>query len=125
MTRPHDLLPASATLQKSPHVQLCIRFFGSFASRSPTGSQPATAAVEALLQQVAAHTAAGDKDVRQHACQLLHQLLEHLPVQVLQDDAVLDSVAEALTERLRDKLPAVRAEAVQALCDLTRFFEVR
>lgn len=123
-SQPYEAYDIFCTPQKSPHVQHCITFFGSFASRAPIGSEAATAAVEALLEHVSAHTAAADKEVRQHACQLLHQLLEHLPAEVLQDDTVLDTVTEALTERLRDKLPAVRAEAAQGLCHLIRFFEV-
>lgn len=80
--------------------------------------------LEGLLEHLCRASAAANKDVRLHTCQLLTQLLAQLPASVLSDDTVLDSVAEALTESLVDKLPAVRAEAVRGLCSLIAFFEV-
>lgn len=121
----HSLpLPRAIAVQKSPHVQHCIRFLGSFASKTPGDCEVATAVLEGLLEHLCHASAAADKDVRLHACQLLTQLLAQLPASVLSDDTVLDSVAEALTERLGDKLPAVRADAVRGLCSLIAFFEV-
>lgn len=111
--------------QKSPHVQSCINFFSSFGSKAPQASEAATAVAEGLLTHLARHSAAADKSVRFHACQLLHQLLGQLPASVLSDDAVLDSLTEALLERLQDKQPGIRAEAVRGLCDLAGFYEVR
>lgn len=112
-------------MQKSPRVQHIIKFYGSFASKAPEHSEIASAVMEGLLEHLARHTTAADKDVRFHACQLLHQLLTQLPASVLSDDAVLDTLTEALTERLSDKLPAIRAEAVRGLCSLISFFEVQ
>jgi condensin complex subunit 3 len=80
--------------------------------------------VEGLLTHLAGRTAAADKAVRFHACQLLQQLLLQLPEAVLEDDAVLETLSEALLERLQDKQPGVRAEAVKALCHLSRHQEV-
>jgi hypothetical protein len=111
-------------LQKSPHVQSCITFFSSFGSKAPQASEAATAVAEGLLTHLARHSAVADKSVRFHACQLLHQLLSQLPASVLSDDAVLDSLTEALLERLQDKQPGIRAEAVRGLCDLAGFYEV-
>ena len=73
---------------------------------------------EELLKHLASRLSALDKTVRYHACQLLQQLLSRLPPGLLLDEAVLDSLTEALQERLQDKLPGIRAEAVRALCHL-------
>jgi hypothetical protein len=105
-------------------VQHCIKFFGSFASKAPENSEVATAVLEGLLEHLARYSAAADKEVRFHACQLLHQLLVQIRASVLSDDTVLDTLTDALTERLSDKLPAIRGEAVKGLCTLISFFEV-
>jgi hypothetical protein len=105
-------------------VQHCIKFFGSFASKAPENSEVATAVLEDLLEHLARYSAAADKEVRFHACQLLHQLLVQIRASVLSDDTVLDTLTDALTRRLSDKLPAIRGEAVKGLCTLISFFEV-
>jgi len=112
------VLVVDATPQKSPHVDRCIKLFGLFASKAPPDSEVASAVLEELLQHSAGHLSAADKTVRYHACQLLQQLLSRLPEGLLVDEAVLDTLTEAMLERLQDKLPGIRAEAVRALCQL-------
>eukprot|EP00775_Hariotina_reticulata_P011494 gene11494-11637_t len=107
-----------ATVQKSPKVERSIGFFGVLASKAPADSEAAAALVEELLQRLACHLSAADKMVRYRAAQLLQLMLASLPDSLLLEESVVDALRSSLTERLQDKLPAVRAEAVRAVCHL-------
>lgn len=111
-------------LQKSPNVDRCIKFVGVFVRKAPPNSEVASAVAEELLTHLSGHLSAADKVVRFHACQVLQQVLSQLPEHLLLDEGVLDALTNALLERLQDKLPGIRAEAVRALCHLLTDAEV-
>lgn len=110
-----DHLVAAAALAKSPHLERAVRFFGSFAARAPADSEAAAALLEELLARLSGHLGALQRGVRLRSAQLISNLLGGLPAALLLEDSVADDLRTALTERLLDKAPAVRAEACRAL----------
>jgi hypothetical protein len=95
-------------------------FFGLLGSKAPADSEVAAAIIEELLQRLASHLCAADKVVRYRAGQLMQLMLARLPDSLLLEESVVDGLRNSLTERLQDKLPAVRTEAVRAICHLQK-----
>lgn len=73
---------------------------------------------EALLGLLVPLSGAADKAVRFRACQLVAAVLNGLSAEAGLADDLYVELSDAMTERLRDKTPAVRAEAARALARL-------
>eukprot|EP00166_Cyanidium_caldarium_P005623 ctg_698.g343 len=71
-----------------------------------------------LLGYVLSFSNAKDKAVRFRTCQLIALVLNALGEDAEISEALWSALSEALIERTRDRVPAVRAQAVAALCRL-------
>ena len=106
-------------LQREPAVERLVRFVAALATaRDGDEDGDEDAFAEALLGLLVPLTGASDKAVRFRSCQLVAAVLNGLTTEAgLTDDLYLQ-LSDAMTERLRDKAPAVRAEASRALARL-------
>ena len=97
-----------------------MRFISNFLqNRDPDRESDCDTFAEKLLRLLINLVTARDKSVRTRCCQLVQLIFNHLTADEL-DSALLDTMQEAMLLRLEDKVPAVRAQAVQALprlCD--------
>ena len=58
------------------------------------------------------------KAIRFRVCQLISKLLDGMADDASIDDDLADNIFEAMLQRVQDKIPAVRVQAVAALCRL-------
>ena len=58
------------------------------------------------------------KAIRFRVCQMVNKLLTNMDDNASIDDELADAIFDAMFVRLQDKIPAVRAQAVAALCRL-------
>ncbi|KAA6419997.1 MAG: condensin complex non-smc subunit, partial [Trebouxia sp. A1-2] len=97
-----------------------VRFITGFvAGRDPAREEDCDTFAEKLLRQLINLVTARDKSVRTRCCQLVQVIFNNLRADELDED-LLDSMQESMLERLADKVPAVRTQAVSALprlCD--------
>lgn len=71
-----------------------------------------------LLQFLLSISQAQDRGIRYRSCQLVCKLLSNLSEDAQIDDDLYNLIYETLLERLYDKVPAVRVQAVRALARL-------
>ena len=92
-----------------------MRFISSFLQyRDLDRESDCDTFAEKLLRLLIDLVTARDKSVRTRCCQLVQLIFNHLTADELDSD-LLDTMQEAMLLRLEDKVPAVRAQAVQAL----------
>ena len=61
---------------------------------------------------------ANDRAVRYRSCQMVNKLLYQMGDEAAIDDELYDQIYECMLQRLRDKFPVVRVQAVFALSRL-------
>lgn len=97
-----------------------VRFIVSFLqTRDPAREAECDTFAEKLLKLLIDLVTAKDKSVRTRCCQLVQLIFNSLAADELDSD-LLDIMQEAMLLRLEDKVPTVRAQAIQALprlCD--------
>jgi len=107
-------------LQGEMNGDRIVRFITAFvAGRDPAREDDCDTFAEKLLRQLISLVTARDKSVRARCCQLVQVIFNNLRADELDED-LLDSMQESMLERLADKVPAVRTQAVSALprlCD--------
>lgn len=107
-------------LQGEMNGDRIVRFITDFvAGRDPAREEDCDTFAEKLLRQLINLVTARDKSVRARCCQLVQVIFNNLRADEL-DEGLLDSMQESMLERLADKVPAVRTQAVSALrrlCD--------
>lgn len=103
-------------LQPTIYQSRLLNFFGTFANECNSADRAAF--VEALLGPLVGLSYAKDATARWRFCQLLHALMGNLPPESELSDELLDGFQTAMTERLEDGKPTVRAVAVRALARL-------
>ena len=116
----HKRRSRAAFLQGEMHGDRIVRFITGFvAGRDPAREDDCDTFAERLLRQLISLVTARDKSVRARCCQLVQLIFNNLRADELDED-VLDSMQESMLERLADKVPVVRTQAVSALprlCD--------
>lgn len=105
--------------QREPAVERLVRFVASLATaRDADNDGDDDAFHEALLRLLVPLTDAADKAVRFRSCQLVAAILNGLSAEAGLADDLYVELSDAMTQRMRDKAPAVRAEAARALARL-------
>lgn len=114
--RSHSPPRRGPCLQHTIYQSRLLNFFGTFANECASADRAAF--VEALLDPLVKLSYAKDATARWRFCQLLHALMGNLPPESELSDALLDGFQDAMTERLEDSKPTIRAVAVRALARL-------
>ncbi len=109
-----------APAQREPAVERLVRFVITLANEREAGAEGAEDDVflEELLWKLLPLAGAADKSVRFRICQLVASLLHGLDNDTELTDDLYDELGAAMTERLRDRAPAVRMQAARALARL-------
>eukprot|EP00951_Prasinocladus_malaysianus_P045395 scaffold603667_cov52-Prasinocladus_malaysianus.AAC.1 len=103
-----------------------VRFLIIFATQQPPGRQEeCTALVEGIMTFLLGLVNALDKTIRFRVCQLLAGIFNDLPADAEVSGELADNLQEAMLERMKDKMPQIRAQAVRALCRLADPGDVR
>ena len=125
---PEDLDSCSTRqhiLQGEISGERIVRFITRFlADTDPERAAECESFAEKLLKFLVNLVAARDKAVRTRCCQLVQVIFNSLGADELDAD-LLDHIQEVLLQRLEDKVPAVRAQAVHGLPRLCDPGEVR
>lgn len=107
-------------LQVDLSADRIVRFVTTFlADQDVERPADCDAFAEKLLKFLVKLVTAKDKAVRSRCCQLVQVIFNNLAADELDAD-LLDDMQEILLQRLQDKIPAVRAQAVKGLprlCD--------
>lgn len=106
--------------QQHPHIintlEFCAKFVVSFYSTSENESmEPMSPFVSKLFNFLLSHHSAKDKAVRFRICHFLNMLLNSMGDDAFIDDNLCDQITVSMMDRLLDKSPKVRAQAVFAL----------
>ena len=96
--------------KKEPTVERVVKFYSEFVALS-TDTALFVETIEHLLRR----STAADKTVRWRACQMIAGIFSQLRGEAEISDILWSSVISALTPRLKDKAPLVRAWAVKAV----------
>jgi hypothetical protein len=101
-------------------VERLVRFVITLANEREAGAHGAEddLFLEELLWKLLPLSGAADKSVRFRICQLVASLLHGLDNDTELTDELYDELGAAMTERLRDRAPAVRMQAARALARL-------
>src|SRR5436190_9458928 len=103
--------------QQHPHImntlEFCAKFAVSFYSFTESEStEPMSPFVNKLFKFLVSHHSAKDKAVRFRICHFLNMILNSMGDDAFIDDNLCDQITMSMTERLLDKSPKVRAQAV-------------
>ena len=102
-----------------------VRFVDRFlAGRDHDREAECDTFAEKLLRLLISLVTARDKSVRVRCCQLVQVMFNGMAADEL-DEELLDSMQDTMLQRLEDKVPAVRAQAVKALPRLCNPGDVR
>lgn len=102
-----------------------VRFIAHFlAGRDPSREAECDNFAEKLLKLLINLVTARDKSVRTRCCQLVQVIFNGLTADEV-DEGLMDTMQEKMLLRLEDKVPAVRAQAVNALPRLCNPGDVR
>ncbi|GAB1863840.1 Condensin complex subunit 3 [Camponotus japonicus] len=97
-------------------LEFCAKFVVSFDSTSENESmEPMSPFVSKLFKFLLSHHSAKDKAVRFRICHFLNILLNSMGDDAFIDDNLCDQITVSMMDRLLDKSPKVRAQAVFAL----------
>lgn len=97
-------------------LEFCAKFVISFYSSSENESmEPMSPFVSKLFEFLLSHHSAKDKAVRFRICHFLNILLNSMGDDAFIDDNLCDQITVCMMDRLLDKSPKVRAQAVFAL----------
>lgn len=95
--------------KKEPAVERLAKFLTEFFAT--TSDYVLQTSIQFLIER----SSADDKNVRSRACQFIANILATPNIDESALDALCETMVERLTPRLRDKFPAVRSWAIQAL----------
>lgn len=106
--------------QKHPHIintlEFCAKFCISFYSFSDNETtEPMSPFLSKLFKFLLTNHTAKDKAVRYRICHFLNMLLNSMGDHAFIDDNLCDQITISMMDRLLDKSPKVRAQAVLAL----------
>jgi condensin complex subunit 3 len=73
---------------------------------------------ERIMTRLVGLAHAEDKAVRYRVCQLLASIFNNLPPDAEVTEELADNMMAAMLERMKDKVPQVRAQAARALARL-------
>jgi len=105
--------------QRELCTERVIRFIVTFCAwREPGIEEDADEFNEAFLGFLLNLHTAKDKAIRFRACQIVAGVLNGLGAEAEVSDDLYDRMTEVMLERIRDKMPAVRAQAARALSRL-------
>ncbi|EFN66582.1 Condensin complex subunit 3 [Camponotus floridanus] len=97
-------------------LEFCAKFVVSFYSTSENESmEPMSPFANKLFKFLLSHHSAKDKAVRFRICHFLNILLNSMGDDAFIDDNLCDQITVTMMDRLLDKSPKVRAQAVFAL----------
>ncbi|XP_064939110.1 uncharacterized protein LOC135583761 isoform X3 [Musa acuminata AAA Group] len=93
-----------------------VRFVSAFAARrDEKDAVVCDAFLEEFLRFLLVAAAAAHRPARFRACQIISEIIMRLPDDAEVSDELWDEVLDSMKQRVRDKVPAVRAFAVRAL----------
>ncbi|XP_041369483.1 condensin complex subunit 3-like isoform X2 [Gigantopelta aegis] len=124
----HHLKYSMIVFNREPAVERTLDFVAKFVTSPPTAApstnkeDDALTGEQSLLQTMfnfllENHNAC-DRAVRFRCCQLINKLLNNLGDDAQIDDDLYDRIYECMLERLRDRIPVVRTQAVFSLSRL-------
>ena len=100
--------------EKEPAVERIIDFVVSFAATKRDSGDDFDGHAYLLRHLVPLHDAA-NKAVRYRVCQIAAKILKACDAESVLDDDLWDAIQTSMTSRARDKIPAIRAQAANAL----------
>lgn len=106
--------------QQHLHIINTLEFFAKFAvsfysSSESESVEPMSPLLSKLFNFLLTHHSAKDKAVRYRICHFLNLLLNFMGDDAFIDDNLCDQITVSMMDRLLDKSPKVRAQAVLAL----------
>ena len=111
------LRPVLVRFRRDACVERVVRFVVAL-TVADGGGDDAAEFTEAMLLQLVSLCRCADKAVRFRSCQLVAGVLNAMSQEAEVSDEVWESVEEVMLERLADKAPPVRLQAVRALARL-------
>jgi condensin complex subunit 3 len=103
--------------KREPAVERCVKYVVRLTTHAGEGDEAPLEDAFAmnLLEWLLNNSRAKDKAVRYRVCQLVQCIMNSLSDDAEISDVLWDTLQESMLERLRDKVPLVRAHAVAAL----------
>ncbi|XP_043255103.1 condensin complex subunit 3-like [Colletes gigas] len=106
--------------QHHPRVECTLQFVAKFAASlfnvtNEESEEPLCPFLSKLFDFLLSHCCVKDPAVRFRVCKFLNMLLNSMGDETFIDDVLCDKIIASMTDRLKDKSPKVRAEAIYAL----------
>ncbi|KAJ4455614.1 putative Condensin complex subunit 3 [Paratrimastix pyriformis] len=106
--------------KRDQRVDRLVSFVASFISDLPPDQPKDAEFLVFFLGYLIALANAADKAVRFRVCQLVGEIMSRLPEDFEMSDELVESITEMGLLRLKDKIPAIRCQAIGVLSRLQR-----